>query len=171
MAKKLRFTLPILVAFLFMGLFPAPTFTADPAPTIVMPVEKSFYLTPDRYYPNEALTACAAGYHFASIWEIWYFSNFTYNTELGISQRDSGLGPPALLEGWVRSGIPFTSDNNCRAWNSTAKRDSGILAHINFNHLFSGAVDPLISGDSPWKVVSRECSQLNRVWCASDPIY
>ena len=66
----------------------------------------SYYLTGDTYEGNEALTACADGYHMASLWEIWDVSNLRYDTDLGYcwSPGDCGEGPPTTVFGWVRSG-------------------------------------------------------------------
>jgi hypothetical protein len=73
----------------------------------------------DFFDGNETLTACAKGYHMASIWEILDTSNLSYNTDLGVIVDDSGSGPPNAIEGWIRTG-DVTSDHftNCKAWTS-----------------------------------------------------
>ena len=55
---------------------------------------RQFYLTSALAIGDEALTACAAGYHMASLWEITDLSNLRYNTSLGQASGDSGQGPP-----------------------------------------------------------------------------
>src|SRR5512133_3687902 len=63
----------------------------------------NFYLTKTSHNGAEALTACAAGYHMASFWEIRDPSNLRYNTAYGYKTDDSGLGPPTA-GGWIRTG-------------------------------------------------------------------
>jgi len=65
---------------------------------------RGYYLTQSTYQGNETLTACASGYHFASLWEILDPSNLKYDTDLGMVRDDSGQGPPSYVEGWVRTG-------------------------------------------------------------------
>ena len=55
---------------------------------------KSFYLTRVTHNASQALSACAEGYHMASLWEIHDPSNLRYDTELGFTTDDSGFGPP-----------------------------------------------------------------------------
>lgn len=57
--------------------------------------DKSFYITKTNHQGDTVLTACATGYHFASINEIYDFSGMTYNTELGQTNNDSGFGIPS----------------------------------------------------------------------------
>ena len=71
---------------------------------------KSYYVTKTSHDGSEALTACAEGYHMASLWEIFDTSNLRYDTQLGATAQDSGLGPPSisgLSEGWIRTGTKW----------------------------------------------------------------
>ena len=43
---------------------------------------KSFYLTKTSHNGSQVLTACAEGYHMASLWEIFDTSNLRYDTAL-----------------------------------------------------------------------------------------
>src|SRR5215207_4149301 len=67
---------------------------------------KSFYLTQTLHNGSQALTACAEGYHMASLWEIFDTSNLRYDTQLGHTSPDSGFGPPTAVgsRGWIRTG-------------------------------------------------------------------
>jgi hypothetical protein len=56
---------------------------------------RQFYLTPVFYSPAVALSACAAGYHMASLWEVLEPSALSYNTSLGATRADSGQGVPS----------------------------------------------------------------------------
>jgi hypothetical protein len=79
---------------------------------------RQFYLTTGTSNGAQALTACAEGYHFASVWEIADPSSLKYNTSLGRLSADSGAGPPTgipglgvtfTVRGWVRTGyVPST---------------------------------------------------------------
>ncbi len=68
--------------------------------------ERRYYLAPLNYSGSQALTACAAGFHMASLWEIFDFTALTYDRSLGIVRPDSSAGPPAggsAASGWVRT--------------------------------------------------------------------
>ena len=67
------------------------------------------------------LTACVAGYHMASLWEIRATALLTYDKELGFNSfADQGDGSPEGETGWVRTGYVGTSSNqasaNCQGW-------------------------------------------------------
>ena len=112
---------------------------------------RKFYLTPTEHDGSQALSACAAGYHMASLWEIHEPSNLRYDTDLGATLDDSGFGPPAL-PGLVRTGgdAIFTFGRpNCRAWTRNSANDSGTIANLNFD---------LPTEVSPWRVSSSVCS-------------
>jgi hypothetical protein len=84
---------------------------------------RMFYLTQTAVPGDQALTACAVGYHMASLWEIHEPSNLRYNTRLGVTQDDSGFGPPTGMEGWMRTGSVNNVQNqpglaNCNSWTS-----------------------------------------------------
>ena len=55
---------------------------------------RQFCLTKTGFNGSQALTACAAGYHMASLWEIFDTTVLRYNTALGLTKPDSGSGPP-----------------------------------------------------------------------------
>jgi len=54
---------------------------------------KSYYVTKTSHDGSEALTACAEGYHMASLWEIFDTSNLRYNTQLGATAPRFGSRP------------------------------------------------------------------------------
>jgi hypothetical protein len=93
---------------------------------------RGYYLTKSTITGSKVLTACASGYHFASIWEILNTSDLHYNTTLGRTNVNSGSGPPALTAngtdadnpfGWIRSG--GRDDPNCINWTSSNRVDGG----------------------------------------------
>jgi hypothetical protein len=130
---------------------------------------RRFYLTPYWRYGNTALTACASGYHMASMWEILDSSNLEYNTDLGNYGGDSGQGPPAGgLKGWVRTGYsgrhdPLAGQANCDAWTSNSSAHYGTVVRLPDTWVNSG-VDVHV-----WQVDVALCSsQLQPVWCVED---
>src|SRR5258708_6276766 len=68
-----------------------------------------YYLTRGTFQGNAVLTACAGGYHPASLWEIRDTSNLQYDTSRGVTQADSGSGPPSEAWGWIRTGSSSNS--------------------------------------------------------------
>jgi hypothetical protein len=92
--------------------------------------KKKFYLSKTLVQGNQALTACASGYHMASRLEIRQVSNFTYDTTLGILTADSGQGPPT---GGIAIGVacnppappPLICQVNAAGWLRTGFDSSG----------------------------------------------
>jgi hypothetical protein len=98
---------------------------------------RGYYLTKNTITGSKVLTACATGYHFASIWEIFNTSDLHYNTTLGRTNVNSGNGPPALSShstnadlpfGWIRTGAP--DDPNCINWTSSNRVDAGSVGAL-----------------------------------------
>ena len=159
-----KFTLLFLVTFFSIGLCSTAAFAAGPTPKIVIPIEKSFYMTPTPYFPDLAPSACVEGFHFASWLEIWDSSSLSYNTNFGLTKPDSGLGPPANELGWIRTGSQSGEPmGNCDEWGTQAQSSEGTIA------VFSMWV--LIDGGNPLDVVTSECNVEFPVWCVSDPVY
>ena len=134
---------------------------------------RQFYLTQTEHNGSQALTACADGYHMASLWEIFDPSNLRYNTELGFTQSDSGFGPPTvgpfppLPIGWIRTGTSSTSGNlpgftNCQAWTSNL----GLGSVVSLPEVWTSAVPS--TPISPWSAGTSECDSAQPVWCVQD---
>jgi hypothetical protein len=106
----------------------------------------------------------------ASLWEIFDTSNLRYNTQLGATAQDSGLGPPSisgLSEGWIRTGWSASNSEtvgfgNCNAWTSASVDDSGTVVHLDFSWDSTGV------RISPWNAFTTVCSSGPRVWCVQD---
>jgi hypothetical protein len=131
---------------------------------------RQYYLTSsDGYNGATALTACAAGYHMASLWELLDVSNVTYNTSLGyqIVAGDQGDGPPTDVQGWVRTGGVFSigpigpGRDNCAAY-TTITDASGTVVSLPNNWSSPGT---LIGS---WSASAEDCPNSNRVWCVED---
>jgi hypothetical protein len=133
---------------------------------------RMFYLTKNEYTGSQAaLTTCAAGYHMASLWEIFDPTNLRYNTDLGFNWTDRslisdmGFGPPSGLPGWIRTGQPSLSSffNNCNAWTT----DSGNGTVILLNSDWGGKSGVPVTV-APWVSLVAGCSIPVRVWCVQD---
>ena len=131
---------------------------------------RQFYLTKNGYLGNATKTACAEGYHFASLWEIADPSNLKYNTILGYVQTDSGQGPPTFYNGvigWVRTGyVAYTAGDagkaNCDLWTSPSSSHRGTTAYLNSD--WTGGVQHI----GVWSVAHSGCQISNHVWCVED---
>ena len=137
------------------------------APLAAYASMRQYYLTGSAVPATQVLTACAFGYHTASLWEILDTSQLKYNTTLGDARDDSGQGPPSFLGGWVRTGYNGDTSNtpgqaNCNNWTSTSGGDYGTYAQL--------PRDWAIGGEDVhiWEVGTTLCSTSARVWCVED---
>jgi hypothetical protein len=136
---------------------------------------RQYYLTADsNYIGSQASTACAAGYHMASLWEILDPSNLRYNTSLGDSRADSGMGPPSDSYGWIRTG--YSSDDgsdpahgpgrpNCDTWSSSGAANYGTTLNLPSEWTDADQQDV-----SVWDAGWRQCSEGASVWCVADDV-
>lgn len=134
---------------------------------------RQFYLTTSSFYADETLTACADGYHFASLWEIADPANLKYNTTLGQRRSDSDQGPPSssglgdgVGVGYVRTGYAAASNYaagqaNCQVWSIYGLGAYGTVAWL--------PSDWTASNDDVgvWAVAPDNCVG-RRVWCIED---
>jgi hypothetical protein len=125
---------------------------------------KKFYLTKDPVEASAALTACAAGFHMASLWEIRDTTQLKYDTVRGHTTADSGSGPPAEADAWIRTGGQSSASaiaglGNCLAWTSNELDHNGTTVELEADWS-----DPA-SFSSPWSTVTVSCILTRRVWC------
>jgi hypothetical protein len=132
--------------------------------------KRQYYLTKATYNGANTKTACAPGYHFASLWEIHDTTELEYNSSLGWTwgdagfQGDIGMGPPASKHGWVRTGS-FSASNqipgqaNCSIWSST----SGYGTQVSLNSLWHYSTSSF-----PWIAIYDSCFGPDNVWCVED---
>jgi hypothetical protein len=85
------------------------------APTLAE-ARTTYYLTTRTFQGNAALTAGTAGFHMASLWEIRDTSNLQYDTSRGLTQADSGSGPPTETWGWARTGSGSNATGELHVW-------------------------------------------------------
>lgn len=127
-----------------------------------------YYLTSTSHPGGDALTACDSGFHMASIYEILDVSNLRYDAVRGITEDDSGSGPPATFgSGWVRTGQWSSGGGgpglaNCLVWTSSELADQGTVASLDFSW------DLPSIRISPWTASTPFCSVSYRVWCIED---
>jgi hypothetical protein len=130
---------------------------------------RKFYLTLGVFDGSQALTACADGYHMASLYEIFDVSTLRYDKTLGATQDDSGFGPPAGAVGWIRTGtssfgtIGVPGVDNCFAWTSNSLGDFGSVVSL-LNNWSIQLWTPI----SPWSGASTNCAGPRHVWCVQD---
>lgn len=127
---------------------------------------RKYYQTSATFAANQALTACAAGYHMANFAEIFNTSSLEYATSqpgaaLG---QDSGSGPPFSITGWVRTGVGSGINNqvgggNCLSWTTNLSTSHGTTVALNPDWL--GAATNM----SPWGGLPSTCNSSRRVWC------
>ena len=132
---------------------------------------RSFYLTQTTHTGSQALTACAEGYHMASLWEIFDTSNLKYDTLLGLTQGDSGFGPPSVQFGWIRTGAGTSPPGgsapglaNCMAWTSASNADEG--TRVRLAPIWEQTATATMV--SPWQALSTACVLPQNVWCMQD---
>jgi hypothetical protein len=129
---------------------------------------RKFYLTKDGFTGAQALTACAKGYHMASLYEIFDVSNLRYNTILGLTVDDSGSGPPTSDFGWIRTGQSRSASSipgigNCFAWSSDLSTAEGTAVQLRFTFDFQS--DDVVN---PWNSDAGPCHATVRVWCVQN---
>jgi len=130
---------------------------------------RRFYLSRNTANGVQALTACASGFHMASLFEIHDPTLLLYDTALGTGRADSGSGPPTGFFGWVRTGFDaggaFTGggqgQNNCEAWTSGA---GGQIAGFAADWSPSASASRFPAGD----VGIGLCLTARPVWCIQD---
>jgi hypothetical protein len=132
--------------------------------------ERGYYLTTGLFDGSGVLSACTAGYHTASMWEIHEPSNLRYETAIGQSEPDDGNGPPSnFFYGWIRTGtFPgnsnfFAGASNCNLWTDPTNTSYGTAIAL-------GGI-PWTSASTtiaPWVATQYTCNTQISVWCVQD---
>jgi hypothetical protein len=132
---------------------------------------RRFYLTLTTHNGAQAPSACASGFHMASMWELIDPSQLSYDRSRGQTSDDSGLGPPSLVGGWIRTGgsNSFTSGEPGGAHCSSYTEPSlGTGTEVG---LYPDWTPGGVSEDSriPWWAGDLDsCALLRSVWCVED---
>ena len=126
---------------------------------------RQYYLTIGNSDGASASSACASGFHMASMWEILDPSNLEYNLTLGTTSADMGYGPPGLY-GWVRTGwgaetMDSAGEANCDAWSSNSGSHYGSIMNTepDWDHA---------TGIPNWNTTTQACNYSMPVWCVED---
>ena len=137
---------------------------SDPAISSTAPV-RHFYLTKGGTFDGaHALTACATGYHTASLWEIHEPSNLTYNKILGfnlvIPARARLLKHKAGSEQvyWRKSSTQWVSRT---ATCGQATCQVTMACELLDAPGFTSTVTPV----APWEEFTQPCNLAGHVWC------
>jgi hypothetical protein len=172
--------LVLLPALLLVVLTVSRVRASTPAPPATLSATtfgvRQFYLAKTTFQAGGARTACAKGYHFASIWEIADPSALEYNTGLGATGTDSGEGPPtqiwffggsSVARGWIRTGYSVGSwdtvgQANCSGWGTSDGLAWGTTANLPSDWT-AGEQDIGV-----WNTEVRTCNSTLRVWCVQD---
>jgi hypothetical protein len=119
---------------------------------------RSFYLSINTVQGDLAYDACADGYHFAGVAEIWDTSNLFYDSELGITWNPLIQGPPAGIGGWIDNADVAPNDN-CWNWSTNSPDYTGIGANIRGDAVLDGKL---------WNAFLSTCDAERHVWCVSN---
>lgn len=139
----------------------------DPPPRTL----RQYYLSTNLANGSQAPTACASGFHMASLAEIIDPSNLQYDTTLGFTTDDSGLGPPSVYppgipaEGWIRTGAYSHAGLNCSAWTSSNPAHTGWRIRMESDMTSTDTYGHRIG---PWIGAQVSCGSQIRVWCVQD---
>ncbi len=131
--------------------------------------KKGFYITSSNFSGSQPKTACSAGYHMASIWEILDVSNlvYAYDHPAAYTKGDSSFGPPSSWYGWVRTGYNNSTVNtaglaNCNGWTSNTAGEYGSI--IRLAHDWVTAPGEI----GTWDTSTWSCGGTAPVWCIQD---
>lgn len=129
---------------------------------------RKFYLTPDLFDGAQAPAACAVGFHMASQYEILDPTSLRYDTTRGLTQGDSGSGPPSDQSGWIRTGnraqtFPDVTDGNCNGYTSNSAGHYGTQVELS-EHWETEAPTQI----TPFSSGFASCQAASFVWCVQD---
>jgi len=148
--------------------------------TPACPGPRQFYLTKAAVQGNQTLTACAAGFHMASRFEIANLSGVVYDAKRGAGSDDSGAGPPSAAAvysssgstGWIRTGgdARYTrppdatgpGSANCAVWSSNSRDAYGTVATLKDRFASENGAPAL------WDGRDERCDVPHPVWCVGD---
>ena len=125
---------------------------------------RRFYLSKTDRTGATAPSACAHGFHMASLPELIASGSLAYDPVLGKTAIDSGAGMPIglLFLGWARTGS-VSSATSCNAYTSTSGTGKAAFPTL--------LETPDVSTDIveiQWRTVSANCTNTDPVWCVED---
>lgn len=145
---------------------------------------RAFYLTNSRWDGASAPSACADGFHMASLWEILDPTDLRYATEETDRQRkaDTGFGPPSREAGWIRTGQASRSDRtdsnskgdggvvNCDAYTSNSSDADGSVVFLSDCWQDADDCNDNFGREAAswWIAAELPCDLTQEVWCVED---
>lgn len=134
---------------------------------------RRFYLTPSDFDGAAADTACDAGFHMASRFELQDPSALRYDFARGFiwsGVHDQGQGPPHTSFGWIRTGgqastLETVGLGNCNSWQSASAGHYGNVLQLRHEHPTN---DPGPAIEHGWRFFLQSCSFALPVWCVED---
>ncbi len=146
--------------------------SATTANSVSVPALRKYYLTTTPVSATAMISACAIGYHAASLWEILNVSNLLYDTSLGKQTADSGYGPPSDIPGygWIRTGatsygvLAVPGQDNCDAWTTNSSSVTGTVTGLASDWRVTAA-NVFVQ---PWFPFAVKCNISYPAWCVQD---
>ncbi|MEZ4333332.1 MAG: right-handed parallel beta-helix repeat-containing protein [Myxococcota bacterium] len=136
--------------------------------------ERHFYLSKTPVNGQSALQQCAAGFHMASLGELFDPSGLRYDALRGHALGDGTPPTSSAAAGWIRTGYTAYANSgepgksNCDAWTAGAGIAGGTVAYLNEVWTQTGTTPPVTPPLWPWKLASQLCTFPSRVWCVQD---
>jgi hypothetical protein len=130
----------------------------------------AFYLTKTEHTGDQALIACAAGFHMASMWEVIDPSNLGYDNSLGFrNPNQDSSGAPSGKSGWIATGTESVAaglpgETNCSSWSSSSSSDELLGTAASLELVWNSTATAV----SPWHAWTFTCNTRQRVWCIED---
>jgi len=124
---------------------------------------RRYYLTDTGFVSATSVpTACAAGYHLASLYELAPGNALQYNSNLGDGPAGNGdTGPPAPFNnylGWHASGTNAAGDT-CSGWSTNSSAQTGRAGGYTIDET---------TGFPTWRSLTVDCDLTAQVWCIED---
>jgi|SoiMethySBSTD1v2_1073268.scaffolds.fasta_scaffold25072_2 hypothetical protein len=146
-----------------------------PKPECDCDSRKQYYLSSQLSTGAEALRACIAGFHMASLWEIHDTSNLRYaNQAPTVVSLDRGEGPPSGSWGWIRTGWSVMGGSNptsgepgkahCFLWTNGTNNEKGTVVQLANDWTKQWRTNKII----PWDADTKRCNTRQYVWCVQD---
>ena len=127
---------------------------------------RKFYLTRTNHTGASADTACAAGFHLASPFDILDPTVLDYDSSLGDTSDPRG-GPPTGSSGWAHSSTQPSTLNlagiaSCDNWSSSSSSHYGSVVQLQASWTAPATVI------SPWHGGTWNCASIAPAWCVED---
>lgn len=144
-------------------------------PSAPAPAARRYYLTAGLYDGAAASTACASGFHLASVWELYDLGALRYDGPAGEVHVVEAAGPGPYMEGsdaygWMRNGVTQADTlqdpgANCAHWTSSEPGHWGQTGAPTRSGI-STTYPQTVYG--AWFMQPFRCATMIRAWCVED---